>query len=89
MAFQSYRGYWRVSIIKVLEWNGYDQPDYYHTHCADAPTFAEALEDAMSKIAEAEFVEGNKQRCSLEPKQPAISLITTLGLRSAPIRRRV
>lgn len=88
-AFQFADGHWRASIIYVLEWNGYDQPDLYHAHCADAPSLAEAIEDAMSKRAEAEFVEGNKQRYSLEPKPEKVDLIRALGLRSAPIRRRV
>lgn len=89
-AFQFAEGHWRVSIIHVLECNGYDQPDLYHVHCADAPSLAEAIEDAMSKRAEAEFVEGNKQRYSLEPKPEKVDLVSTLGLRNAtPIRRRV
>lgn len=88
-AFQFAPDHWRVSIIYVLEWNGYDQPDIYHSHCADAPSLAEAIEDAMSKRAEAEFVEGSKQRYSLEPKAERIDLVTALGLRSVPIKRRV
>lgn len=89
-AFQFADGHWRASIIYILEWNGYDQPDIYLAHCADAPSLAEAIEDAMSKRAEAEFLEGSKQRYSLEPKPEKVDLVSALGLRNTtPIRRRV
>lgn len=85
-AFQFSSGHWRASIIHVLEWNGYDQPDIYHAHCADAPSLYEAIEDAMSKREDAEFIEGTKVNHSREPK---VDLVSALGLRSAPIKRRV
>lgn len=80
-AFQYAQDEWRVSIIKTEDWNGYDQPDYRVAHCAFAPTFAEALEDAMCKRNDAEFVEGSKIAYALEPTK---SLIDVLGLAPKP-----
>lgn len=85
-AYQHPDGQWRVSLSNMVEWNGYDQPSMLICVGADAQTFTEALEDAMSKRSEAELVESSKINHSQEPKT---SLITALGLRSAPIRRRV
>ncbi len=90
-AYQYAPNEWRVSIVHELEWNSRDQPDYYHAHCAFAPTFAEALEDAMSKRAEAEFEEGSKISHTTEP--PKGNLLSQLSLflrpQSAPFKRRV
>lgn len=61
-AFQYGENKWRASIIKFGAWNGYDQPDYHFAHCADAPSLAEAIEDAMTKRNDAEFFEGQKSQ---------------------------
>ncbi len=80
-AFQFAPNHWRVTITRDDYWNGYDQPDYHYTDCADAPTFADALEDAMCKRNEAVFVKGSKaigeiapslSFATLLPKQPTI-----------------
>lgn len=88
-AFQFAPNHWRVCITHEHYWNGYDQPDYHYTDCADAPSFAEALEDAMAKRNDAIFVEGAKVEYALEPQQ---SLAKALGLDKpkpqAPIARR-
>lgn len=81
-AFQFEPNHWRISIIHYVD-------DKVHlSSCADAPTFAEALEDAMSRMADAEIEDIEKPSFAKEPKVSG-SLIAALGLRSAPIRRRV
>jgi hypothetical protein len=81
-AFQYAPNEWRCTIIRTCDWNGYDQPDHYVAHCAFAPTFAEALEDAMCKRNDAEFIEGNKLEYALEPNK---SLVDLLGLIHKPL----
>lgn len=89
-AFQFAPDHWRMSITKISYWNGYDQPDYYVTHCADAASFAEALEDCMSKLADAEFVEGAKVDHSNEPTPKPQNLLLALGLlKPIKIERRI
>lgn len=91
MAFQYAPDEWRCTIIKTEELaNGYDQPDYHVAYCAFAPTFAEALEDAMSKRSEAEFIEGAKiTYSSEEPRSSFLSTLTSsLRVPSPPINRR-
>lgn len=85
-AFQYGPGEWRMSIIREEDIGG--EQGSYLSACAFAPTFAEALEDCLSKRAEAEWEPSQKQSWAQEPK-PTTSLIAALGLRSAPIRRRV
>lgn len=60
----------------------------YISHCAFAPTFAEALEDCLSKRAEAQWEPSQPITWAQEPKATG-GLIAALGLRSTPIRRRV
>lgn len=86
-AFQFEQDHWRVSLIHYED-IGTDQQTYT-AHCADAPTLASAIEDAISKIAEAEVSIVAQPNSLVEPRQPKIDLASALGLRSAPIRRRV
>lgn len=89
-AYQHSPDHWRVSIIKTESWNGYDQPAYHVSHCADAPSLAEAIEDAMSKMVDAEYVPSRPCMASKEPKQNSLAdLISATFAPSAPIRRRV
>lgn len=85
-AFQYSPGEWRMSIIREED-IGAEQGSYL-AHCAFAPTFAEALEDCLSKRAEAQWEPSTPITWAQEPK-PMQNLIAALGLRSAPIRRRV
>jgi hypothetical protein len=89
-AFQFAHDHWRVSIIQRFEWNSLDQPDLLISHCADAPSFAEALEDAMLRRNEAEFIAGSKCTCANEPSKPT-NLLQALGLhiRQPKIDRRI
>jgi hypothetical protein len=85
-AFQYGPSEWRMSIIREED-IGSEQGSYLSS-CAFAPSFAEALEDCLSRRAEAEFSPPHQQTWAQAPK-PTTSLIAALGLRSAPIRRRV
>ena len=83
-AFQFEPGHWRVSIIHYID-------DKVHlSSCADAPSFAEALEDAMSRMAEAEIEDIERPSYSLTPAAKG-GLLAALGLTSTsnlPITRR-
>ena len=84
-AFQFEPSHWRVSIMKQLD------TKIYFSHCADAPSFAEALEDAMSKISEAQEELVVPTTYTIEnPKSAPLNLMQTLGLArpSARIARR-
>lgn len=83
-AFQYAPSEWRMSIIREEDIGA--QQGSYTTACAFAPTFAEALEECLSKRAEAEFQPVNVIAFTKEPKA---DLASALGLRSAPIKRRV
>lgn len=85
-AFQFAPGEWRLSIIHEEDVG--EAQGTYISSCASAPTFVEALEDAMSKMNEAEFVEAVKQGYSEKPKG---SLLAALGLlkEEKPFERRV
>lgn len=78
-AFQFAPNHWRVSIIHQTQ-VGEPQGSYI-SHCADAPTFAEALEDAILRRNDAEFVEDQQSIHTLEPTK---SLIDALGLKPKP-----
>lgn len=79
-AFQFAPNHWRVSIMKPVE-----DGDLL-SHCADAPSFREALEDAMAGIANAEFVEEHERTYEIDKSKP-MSLARALGI-SKPIERR-
>lgn len=79
-AFQFAPDHWRVTITKQGYWNGYDQPNYHYTDCADAKSLAEALEDAMTKRNDAIFVEGAK---CIATNEPTFDLATALSLHKA------
>lgn len=86
-AYQFEQGHWRVSIITTTDIG--EAPGTFISHCADATTFAEALEDAMSKRAEATFEPQTTQGFSIERSQ-GLSLVAALGLRfPINIKRRV
>jgi len=74
-AFQFEPDHWRVSILKQVS------DRVYFSHCADAPTFAEALEDAMSKISDATYELAVPTGYVLEQdKTQPINLLLALGL---------
>ncbi len=89
-AFQFSPNHWRVTITRDDYWNGCDQPAYHYSDCADAPSFAEALEDAMAKRNEAIFVESSPTVCSNEPghldSNPQFDLVTAMGLHTKPAK---
>lgn len=88
-AFQFSPNEWRLSIIHEEDISA--EQGTYISSCASAPTFREALEDAMSRMHEAEYEEGRKSGLYagviLEPKRP--SLLSALGFKSnqQPLRR--
>lgn len=74
-AFQFEPNHWRVSIMHQVS----DKIAF--SHCADAPTFAEALEDAMSKISEATYELAVPTGYVLEQDKTApVNLLLALGL---------
>lgn len=84
-AFQFEAGHWRVSILKQVD------EKVYFSHCADAPSFGEALEDAMSKISEASYELAVPVSFKMEPKTAPYNLLQAIGLAarvSAPVKRR-
>lgn len=85
-AFQYSPGEWRMSIIREEDIGA--ERGSYLSCCAFAPTFSEALENCLSKRAEAQWEPSQPITWAQEPK-PSSNLIAALGLRSAPIRRRV
>lgn len=87
-AFQFSTDHWRLSIIRYEDIG--EVQGTYISHCVDAPTFAEALEDAMSKMSEAEFEPAEVQVFSTEPAKGNLLSQLSLALpQAAPIRRRV
>lgn len=75
-AFQFAPNQWRLSIIREEDVG--EAQGTYTSSCADAPSFAEALEDAMSRMNEAEFKAAVKQGYFEE--KPKGSLLSQLGL---------
>lgn len=86
-AFQYAPGEWRLSIIREEDVG--EAQGTYISSCAFAPSFAEALEDAMSKMNEAEFVESEKQGYSEKPKGSILAALGLLKKEQPLIRRRV
>lgn len=90
-AYQHRLGGWRMSIIQEIDIG--EEQGTYTTHCVDAPTFAEALEDCLAKRAQAEFEATTPTTFAKEPTIAKPSLLAALGLHlpttSSPIRRRV
>lgn len=90
-AFQFSLGHWRMSIIQEIDVG--EEQGTYLSFCPDAPTFAEALEDCLSRRADAEFKASQPITFSNEPKSSGGSLLSALGLHlrpaTSPIRRRV
>lgn len=76
-AFQFAPSEWRLSIIHEEDVGA--MQGTYISSCASAPTFAEALEDAMSKMNEAEFESAVKQGYAAEKSKG--SLLEVLGLK--------
>lgn len=76
---------WRVNLRRP------DDNGAWFTDWAEAPTFAEALEDCMSKLASAEFTTDPIQYTIATPKQPSIAEALAAHMRKAapPIKRRV
>lgn len=74
---------WRVSLRKPTE------DGSWFSSWAEGPTFEEALEDCVAKLAEATYEEDKLQSYTQanEPAKVQGSLLLALGLRK-PIRRR-
>jgi hypothetical protein len=87
-AYQWGPSHWRMSIIREEDVG--EAQGTYLTHCVDAPSFAEALEDCMSKLAEAEFEPKATQNFTIEAPKASLADLISANLRpSPPIRRRV
>lgn len=56
-AFQFAPNHWRMSIIRIEDVG--EAQGTYISHCADAPSFAEALEDCFAKRNDAEWEENS------------------------------
>lgn len=89
-AFQYAPYEWRLSIIHEED-IGQAQGTYISS-CASAPSFREALEDAMSRMHEAEYEEAQKSGLyagAALPKPKPSSLLSQLGFKSTqqPLRR--
>jgi hypothetical protein len=88
-AFQFAPDHWRVSIIHHSDIG--ESSGTYTSFCADAPTFAEALEDAILRRNEAEFTPTPMPEYTLESTTRPTNLLTALGLhiRLPKIDRRI
>lgn len=89
-AFQYSPGEWRLTIIREEDIGA--ESGTYFVSCAFAPTFREALEDAMGRINEAEYEAAQKSGLyagAALPKPKPSSLLSTLGFKSTqqPLRR--
>lgn len=84
-AFQYAPSEWRMSIIREED-VGAAQGSYISS-CAFAPTFAEALEDCLSKRADAKWEAAPKSLAQAEPKLDLQSL--GLGRPKPRIERRI
>lgn len=87
-AFQFAPDHWRMSIIQPSDIG--EEIGTYRTHCADAPSFAEALEDCMSKLADAEWEATLAPSHTNEPTPKPQNLLHALGLlKPVKIERRI
>lgn len=84
--FQWPNGLWRVNLLRPNT-NG----DWFGDF-AEAPTLAEAIEDAIALMNDAEFIHHDEPTWSLDKSKPAApNLLKSLGLLKPqePIRRRI
>src|SRR6266702_957167 len=65
---------WRVNLRRPT-----GDGDYF-SDWATGPTFVDALEECMSKLAEAEFAEAKAQTYSQAKPEPKTNLLQALGL---------
>ena len=79
--YQHDAGLWRVNLRRPV-----DDGDWFTTW-AEGSTFAEALDEAMDKMAQAEYKANAKTSYLIDPSKP--SLLTQLGLTrpAQPVRR--
>ncbi len=73
---------WRVNLRRP------DGEGDWFSDWAIGPTFTEALEECMSKLAEAKFTESQIQAFSQAKPAPKTNLLQALGL-AKPIERRI
>lgn len=87
-AFQFAAGHWRASIIRIEDIG--EAQGTYVSHCADAPTLCEAIEDAFLRCNDAEFTINDPFAIANESSRPKTDLISALGLAKPfqPIARR-
>lgn len=81
--YQADAGLWRVNLRRQ------DNDGVWFTEWSEAPTFTEAVQDAMEKLVEAEFVENRLIAHAIDTSK--ISLLASLGLLkpTEPLKRRV
>jgi len=80
--FQFASGHWRASIIRIEDVG--EAQGTYISHCADAPSLREAIEDAFLRRNEAEFTIDAPPTFAREAAAPSGNLLTALGLAKAP-----
>jgi len=80
-AFQFAAGHWRASLIRIEDVG--EAQGTYVSHCADAPTLREAIEDAFLRRNEAEFILDTPPTFAREAA-PSGNLLTALGLAKPP-----
>ena len=78
-AFQFAPDHWRVSIIRRCDIG--EPQGTYISHCADAPTFGEALENAILNRNDATFYPSNPTLWSIDGPTDSRSLLDLLNLR--------
>jgi hypothetical protein len=82
-AFQFAPDHWRVSIIQYTDVG--ETSGHYISFCADAPTFAEALEDAILRRNDNSLWEPTPET-TWTPDTTPRNLLEALGLRPAPVK---
>lgn len=85
-AFQFEPNHWRVSLCKQSD-IGEPQGTYIN-HCADAPTLAEAIEDALCRRNDAEFEQTVETGFTIEPTTSPLANLR-LAPAKPPIVRRI
>lgn len=81
-AYQRDATLWRVSLRRPVP-----SGDYF-SDWGEGPTLTSALEEAMSKLADAEFVEETPQSYAQAPAPLPFNLLKAIGL-AKPIVRRI
>lgn len=85
-AFQFEPNHWRVSLCKQSDIG--EPQGTYISHCADAPSLAEAIEDALCRRNDAEFVPAVASGFTIETFESPLANLR-LAPPQPPIVRRI